>query len=65
MAWKAVTEADRAPEAAHALAKMLIGPVMSRRLIDRRPITDAYLESVVTGWLAATSRPAHLRRSPS
>jgi hypothetical protein len=44
---------------------LLIGPVMSRRFIDRQPITDAYLESVVTGWLAATFRPTHLRRSPS
>ena len=34
---------------------LLIGPVMFRRFLDRRPITDAYLDAVVAHWVSATN----------
>ncbi|GAA3131581.1 TetR/AcrR family transcriptional regulator [Streptomyces echinatus] len=34
---------------------LLIGPVMFRRFLDRQPLTDAYIDTVVTHWLAATT----------
>ncbi|MEV8536987.1 hypothetical protein [Streptomyces sp. NPDC051211] len=33
---------------------LLIGPVMFRRFLDRQPLTDAYIDTVVTHWLSAT-----------
>ncbi|MEW2418381.1 TetR/AcrR family transcriptional regulator [Streptomyces sp. NPDC046866] len=33
---------------------LLIGPVMFRRFLDREPLTDAYIETVVTRWLTTT-----------
>ncbi|MGI5360015.1 TetR/AcrR family transcriptional regulator [Streptomyces sp. CA-252508] len=34
---------------------LLIGPVMFRRFLDRQPLTDAYIDTVVTHWLTATA----------
>ncbi|MFJ6722753.1 MULTISPECIES: hypothetical protein [unclassified Streptomyces] len=33
---------------------LLIGPVMVRRFLDCQPLTDAYIDTVVTHWLTAT-----------
>ncbi|MFJ4953123.1 TetR/AcrR family transcriptional regulator [Streptomyces sp. NPDC088760] len=35
----------------------LIGPVMFRRFLDRRPIADADLDTIVTRWLTTASHP--------
>ncbi|MBT2459215.1 TetR/AcrR family transcriptional regulator [Streptomyces sp. ISL-86] len=38
---------------------LLIGPVMFRRFLDRQPVTDGYIDTVVSHWLAtATTRDA-------
>ncbi|MFJ2821876.1 TetR/AcrR family transcriptional regulator [Streptomyces toxytricini] len=33
---------------------LLIGPVMFRRFLDRQPLTDTYIDTVVTHWLTTT-----------
>ncbi|MFJ2729305.1 ANTAR domain-containing protein [Streptomyces collinus] len=34
---------------------LLTGPVMFRRFLDRQPVTDAYIDTVVTHWLTTTT----------
>ncbi|MGA5037028.1 TetR/AcrR family transcriptional regulator [Streptomyces capoamus] len=38
----------------------LVGPVMFRRFLDRRPVTDATIDTVVTHWLTSTRQPDDL-----